>query len=347
MESVDGQVADERRHKADEDTVPQAHKASGRRDRHQAHHCADAGTDGGHFAVAVAVEEDPRDHGSRRREVGVGKGQHRIRTCGKGRSGVEPKPAKPQQASSQNDKRDVGRGQLAVHATSQEQRAGKGRATGRHVHHRSSRKVQHPPLAEQAVRMPCHVTQGWIHDEREQHHKQDVRTETHAPRHAARDEGGRDDGKLELKQSKQQERHGASEIGVGAQPHSPEGQERPRIPDDASKAVPKAQAEAHQHPKHADDPQGHKALEHRGNDVLFVDHPPIEEGQTWRHQQHKRTGDDHPRGVARVQGRQGGFVGGRLVRRAQKPNRRHQQRQHEKVALSAHEIEKMRFAWGH
>ena len=48
----------------------------------------------------------------------------------------------------------------------------------------------------------------------EQHHKQDVAAEPDAAGHAARDEGGRDDGELELEQGEQQKRNAAPDFRV-------------------------------------------------------------------------------------------------------------------------------------
>lgn len=180
------------------------------------------------------------------------------------------------------------------------------------------------------------MAQRWIDNQGKQHHEQDVRSETHATRHAPRDQGWCNDGKLELKQSKQQKRNGACEICVGAQAHPTKSQERAGISNNASQAVAKAQAESHKHPQHAYHPKGHKALKHGGNDVPFVHHPAVEECQTRCHQQHKGTRHHHPRGVARVKRRHGGFGCRLVVRCSQKPNRRHQQGQRQKIALSAH-----------
>ena len=106
------------------------------------------------FLVAI---HEPRSwqsssHLADARCAGVGKGQKptRIRTCGKRRAVcVEPKPAKPQQASAQNDK------QLGCWPGSaccpcdvpRTTRRHEGRATGRHhhkAHHRSSDATQSP-----------------------------------------------------------------------------------------------------------------------------------------------------------------------------------------------------------
>ena len=184
--------------------------------------------------------------------------------------------------------------------------------------------------------MPCHVAQRRVHDQREEHHEQDVGAEAHPTSHASRDECGGDDGEFELKQREEQEGNRPCKRLVGAQSHPAKREERQGVAHDATQAVPEAQAEAHKHPQDADYAKRHKALKHGGNDVLAMHHAPVKEGQTRGHQQHKRAGHHHPRGVSRVNGLQICL----FVRRTQKPNGWHQQRQRQKVALSAHEIKK-------
>ena len=253
VEQVNAAVADQGGDESDEQAVAQAHKSGGRGDGHQAHHSADARPNRRHLAVAVTVEENPRDHGRGRGQVGVGERQHRVGARREGRPRVEAKPSEPQQSGSQNHKRDVRRGLFLLNPPPQEQRPCQRRASRRHVHHRAAGEIEHAPRAKQSLRVPSHVAERWVHHQREQDHEQDVGAEAHAARHAARDERGGDDGELQLEQGEQQKRHGAGKVCVGAEPHIPKCQERPRVSHDASQAVAKAQAEPDKHPQHTDD----------------------------------------------------------------------------------------------
>ena len=56
----------------------------------------------------------------------------------------------------------------------------------------------------------------------------------------------------------------------------------------------------HDSPQHADDRHGGEAVHHRAQDVLGPDQPPVEHRQARHHQQHQRSGGEHPGRGARV-----------------------------------------------
>ena len=123
------------------------------------------------------------------------------------------------------------------------------------------------------------MCQRWVDDQAEQDHEQNVSAETNAPSEAARNQSGCDDCKLQLKECKKQEGNGFGKIPVGDQAYPSEGEVRSRITDDATDGVPEAQTEPGENPYDADNAERHKALQHGGNNVLFIHHPSIEEGQ--------------------------------------------------------------------
>ena len=88
--------------------------------------------------------------------------------------------------------------------------------------------------------VPRHVGQGGIDEEGEQHHKQDVAAKTDAAGHAARDEGGCDDGELQLEQGEQKERNTAPYFRVRGRSDAFEIHKRQWVSNDAPNAVSKA-----------------------------------------------------------------------------------------------------------
>ena len=60
---------------------------------------------------------------------------------------------------------------------------------------------------------------------------------------------------------------------------------------------------ADQRPQDADEAERDDAHHHRVEGVLRADETTVEERECRRHQEHQRRGDQHPRGVGRVDGR--------------------------------------------
>ena len=176
--------------------------------------------------------------------------------------------------------------------------ASQSREAGRHVHHGATRKVEDAQIEQKAVRMPRHVGERSVDEQGEEHHEQDVAPESDAPRHAAGEEGGCDDGKLELKEGEEQKGEAAANVRVGLQSDVAKVEEGEGVADDAADAVAEAQAEADDDPHHADDTECDEALQHGGDDILAVHHAPVEEGEARGHEEDECTGDDHPGDVS-------------------------------------------------
>ena len=154
--------------------------------------------------------------------------------------------------------------------------------------------------SEDETEATSEIEEETIDEEGEEDHEQDVAPEPDPARHAAREEGRGDDGKLELKQSEQKEGKASANLRVGCGSDVAEVEEGQGVANDAAEAVPEAEAESDDDPDHADHAEGDEALQHGGDDVFAVDHAAIEEGEAGGHQQDECTGDDHPRDVAWV-----------------------------------------------
>ena len=165
-----------------------------------------------HLAVAVAVEENPRDHG---------RGRARLVLANASTASVPPrrpirveaKPPEPQSLfpKSQRDVRRVSSCWI---------RRPKNDAPANAAHPADMcttcrRQNQARPRAKQAFRMPSHVAERRVHHQREQDHEQDVSTEAHTARRTACDERGGDDGELQLEQGEQQKRYRAAKSALG------------------------------------------------------------------------------------------------------------------------------------
>src|SRR5947208_1488005 len=68
----------------------------------------------------------------------------------------------------------------------------------------------------------------------------------------------------------------------------------------ATPVGPEGQAVGQPHPNDADDPHDDVVLHEHAEDVLAPDHPPVEEGQTGRHEEHERGACEHPSRVTSV-----------------------------------------------
>ena len=148
--------------------------------------------------------------------------------------------------------------------------------------------------------MPRPVCQRGVNKQAEQDHEKKIRREPHPFRERARDQGRRDDRKLELKHREDQQRNRRRKRGMSRFADSIKHQERQRISDHATDVVAERQAESDHNPHQADDAQRDHALKHRRDDVLEADHSAIEERQPRSHQQHQPRRRQHPGNVARV-----------------------------------------------
>ena len=148
--------------------------------------------------------------------------------------------------------------------------------------------------------MPRHVGQRTIDKEEEKHHEEHVSRKAYTLSKRARDQRGRDDGKLHLEEGEQCQgyrrttQYIASGCGIDGPSYPMEHRERQGIADHTTDVVAKTQREADHHPEDRNQSHGDKRLQHGRDDILRPHHTTIEERQTWRHHQHENSGRDQP-----------------------------------------------------
>ena len=96
------------------------------------------------------------------------------------RTGVEAKPAQPQQRSTQDDVGNVARFRLLVLATAQEDGTHQRCDAGRGVYHDATGEVLYVHAGKETVGVPGPVRQRAIHEDAEQDHEYRVGRKAYA-----------------------------------------------------------------------------------------------------------------------------------------------------------------------
>src|SRR3954451_9300389 len=97
----DREGADGAGDQAEDDRADRADEAGRRRDRDETRHRTGSRTQRRRVTVAQLLDEDPAEHGSRRRRVRVDEGDTGEVAGSQRRTGVEAEPAEPQQPGTQ------------------------------------------------------------------------------------------------------------------------------------------------------------------------------------------------------------------------------------------------------
>ena len=178
---------------------------------------------------------------------------------------------------------------------------------------------------EAARRLPHHVRDRRVDEERPQAHEPEHRREFHAVSERTGNQRGRDDGKCHLERHVDRLGNRRPEMthrhlsGLFLEQHAV--QEQPVEAPEERAARDERDAVAGDDPEHGYEAGDREALHHRRQHVLLAHHAAIEQRKPGdRHQQHQRGRSEHPRRVAAVDlvdgdelglGRCGGGRGGR------------------------------------
>ena len=110
----------------------------------------------------------------------------------------------------------------------------------------TSGKVDNAPSHKESLRMPRHVSQWAVDDEKEEHHEKQICRETYPLGKRPCDKRGCDDGKLHLEQGEECQRNGCPTQYISCRrrvhfcPYVLEHQEGQRIAYNASDVIAKA-----------------------------------------------------------------------------------------------------------
>ncbi|EMP78607.1 PilL protein [Burkholderia pseudomallei MSHR1043] len=325
--------ADDARRDADHERARDADEAGGRRDRDETRDRARHDAEHRRLTLGDPFGEHPAERGARGGDL---RRQHREAGAAvRGHRGarVEAEPAHPQhRATDQRQHQVVRRHRFAAvaDALAEHEARHEARDAGVDVHDRAAREVEHAVRRQPARRLPDHVRDRHVDDQRPQRHEDEHRREFHPVGERAADERRRDDRERHLVDEVDRFRDRRREMADGERRRLVAvdvvhpGQEHAREAADEAVARREREAVADHRPEDRDQRGDREALHHGREHVLLADHAAVEEREARdRHEQHERGRREHPRGVARVdlrridrerRGRRGGRGGGRSRR---------------------------------
>ena len=298
---LDGEnVAEDGGNGADAERSGDARRARGGGDCHQPRDRARGRTDGSDDIRKQFLNGHPHHD---RRGAGDLRDQHghaRSAVCDKCRARVEPEPTHPQQACTDDDQRDIVRGELHFletfsrtdHETAHQ--SGDGRID---VDHRASCEIEHMELVKKSARAPRHVPDRQVGDrepdDAEDHH----RAELDALREGTDDQRRGDDGESHLEHHENRLRV-APRIALRGDSF----EEKFRSVSEEGIAIRGGERVAVSDPQQAHHTRHREALHEDGEHVLGAHQTAVEQRETrQRHQQDQHRGDEHERSVPGVE----------------------------------------------
>ena len=198
-------VAHHTGHRTNQNGAAQTHKTRCGRDGHQPGHAARAQAQQG-----GAAPHPPLRHAPGQRTAGCGDvrdqhGQPGPAVSGQGRSGIEPKPAHPQQAGARHRQAQVEGGEgFASVAQPGAQGVGRdqGRRPGVDVNDGTTGKVECAHLCQPAARLPHPVGHWGVHQQQPQPGEPEQGGKAHPLHQRTHYQGTGDDGKRQLEHGK-------------------------------------------------------------------------------------------------------------------------------------------------
>lgn len=300
---LDAAVAPRHAEDTDDEGGPRLDESGSRSDGGETGDGADASTDEGRLTFHLPFEQEPAEESRRGGNLRVHSGESGGAVGTQRGAAVEAEPAKPEQAGTEGNERNVVR--IGVElitfellAVRQGEDGGQGGETGGGVHDDAAGEILDALLSHPAA-APDPVAEREVDQVNPDEDEDEVRHEAHAIGKSASHEARRDDGKHALKAGEHVRRNGRVRVRLSHR-HVLEEVIRLRSADEIPARLAKAQGETPHDPDDGDETHGDVVLHHDGEHVRRTHETTVEEGQTRRHEVHERHRDENKRGVTRI-----------------------------------------------
>ena len=300
---LDAAVAPRHAKDTDDEGGPRLDESGSRSDGGETGDGADASTDEGRLTFHLPFEQEPAEESRRGGNLRVHSGESGGAVGTQRGAAVEAEPAKPEQAGTEGNERDVVRVGVELItfellAVRQGKDGGEGGETGGGVHDDAAGEILDALLSHPAT-APDPVAEREVDQVNPDEDEDEVRHEAHAIGKGASHEARRDDGKHALKAGKHVRRNGRTRMRLSHR-HVLEEVIRLRSADEITARLAKAQGETPHDPDDGDETHGDVILHHNGQHVRRTHETTVEEGQTRRHEVHERHRDENKRGITRI-----------------------------------------------
>jgi len=302
---LDAAVAPRHAEDTDDEGGPRLDVSSSRSDGGETGDGADAGTDEGRLTFHLPFEQEPAEESRRGGNLRVHSGESGGAVGSQRGAAVEAEPAKPEQAGTEGNERNVVRVGVELIAfellaVRQGENGGERGEAGGGVHDDAAGEIldallSHPTAA------PDPVAEREVDQVNPDEDEDEVRHESHAIGKGASHETRRDDGEHALKAGEHVHRNLFAGVARGEPIHVLEEVIRLRSTDEITARLPKAQGEPPHDPDDGDETHRDVVLHHDGQHVRRAHETAVEEGQSRRHEVHERHRDEDERGVTRAE----------------------------------------------
>lgn len=301
---LDAAVAPRHAEDTDDEGGPRLDVSGSRSDGGETGDGTDASTDEGRLTFHLPFEQEPAEESRRGGNLRVHSGESGGAVGSQRGAAVEAEPAKPEQAGTEGNERNVVRVGVELItfellAVRQGEDGGQGGETGGGVHDDAAGEILDALLSHPAA-APDPVAEREVDQVNPDEDEDEVRHEAHAIGKSASHEARRDDGKHALKAGEHVQRNLLTVVAVEPR-HVLEEVIRLRSADEIPARLAKAQGETPHDPDDGDETHGDVVLHHNGEHVRRTHETTVEEGQTRRHEVHERHRDEYERGVTRAE----------------------------------------------